>query len=436
MSIATSTLTLDGAQPSPMTAAQQRKIVFAAVIGNLLEFFDFTVYSYFALTIGKQFFPAHDPVTSSLLAFAVFAVGFVMRPLGGFVLGRYADRAGRKPALTLTIGLMALGSAAIGLAPTYAQIGLAAPLLIVAARLLQGFAQGGEFGAATATLLEMGGAKRRGFRASWQLASQGAAALLGSGLAASLGFLLSDDIMHSWGWRIPFLLGTLIAPVGIYLRRHIQEEPPKAKTIAGRDDPKRGVYVRNWFLTIFSIMGMSVSTYVMMYYMPTYCIQYLGLPPKMSMLTGVAASTISLVMCPIYGALSDKMGRRKPLTIIGRVALIVLLYPAFWIMTHFPSLPVVLAALIVLMLCYTMGSAPAYALMPENFPKHLRAGYMSSAYAIAVSVFGGTAQLVAGWLIRATGNKMAPAWYMIVCVIISLIAVSMFEETGNKVLDE
>lgn len=436
MSIATSTLTLDGAQPSPMTAAQQRKIVFAAVIGNLLEFFDFTVYSYFALTIGKQFFPAHDPVTSSLLAFAVFAVGFVMRPLGGFVLGRYADRAGRKPALTLTIGLMALGSAAIGLAPTYAQIGLAAPLLIVAARLLQGFAQGGEFGAATATLLEMGGAKRRGFRASWQLASQGAAALLGSGLAASLGFLLSDDIMHSWGWRIPFLLGTLIAPVGIYLRRHIQEEPPKAKTIAGGDDPKRGVYVRNWFLTIFSIMGMSVSTYVMMYYMPTYCIQYLGLPPKMSMLTGVAASTISLVMCPIYGALSDKMGRRKPLTIIGRVALIVLLYPAFWIMTHFPSLPVVLAALIVLMLCYTMGSAPAYALMPENFPKHLRAGYMSSAYAIAVSVFGGTAQLVAGWLIRATGNKMAPAWYMIVCVIISLIAVSMFEETGNKVLDE
>ncbi|WP_279635611.1 MFS transporter [Paraburkholderia unamae] len=169
--------------------------------------------------------------------------------------------------------------------------------------------------------------------------------------------------------------------------------------------------------------------------MPTYCIQYLGLPPKMSMLAGVASSTISLVMCPIYGAWSDRMGRRKPLTVIGRIALVVLLYPAFWIMTHFPSLPVVLAALIVLMLCYTMGSAPAYALMPENFPKHLRAGYMSSAYAIAVSVFGGTAQLVAGWLIQVTGNKMAPAWYMIGCVLISLIAVSMFEETGNKAID-
>ncbi|HEX7935647.1 MAG TPA: MFS transporter [Paraburkholderia sp.] len=436
MSATTQTLSRPVDNAVQMSPAQQRKIVLAAVIGNLLEFFDFTVYSYFALTIGHQFFPSHDPFMSSLLAFAVFAVGFVMRPLGGFVLGRYADRAGRKPALTLTILLMAVGSAAIGLAPNYAQIGLAAPVLIVVARLVQGFAQGGEFGAATATLLEMGGAKSSGFRASWQLASQGAAALLGSSLAASLGFLLSDEIMHSWGWRIPFLLGTLIAPVGIYLRRHIREEAPAGKAVATRDDPKRGLYVRNWFLTIFAIMGMSVSTYVMMYYMPTFCIQYLHLPAKMSMLAGVASGIISLVMCPIYGAWSDRMRRRKPLTVIGRIALIVLLYPAFWMMTHFPSLPVVLASLIVLMFCYTMGSAPAYALMPENFPKHLRAGYMSSAYAIAVSAFGGTAQLVAAWLIRATGSKMAPAWYMIACVLISLIAVSMFEETGGNALDD
>jgi len=279
MNATTETL-LKAAEAAPLAPGEQRKIVLAAVIGNLLEFFDFTVYSYFALTIGHQFFPADSQVTSLLLAFAVFAVGFVMRPLGGIVLGRYADRAGRKPALTLTILLMAVGSASIGLAPTYAQIGLAAPVLIVVARLVQGFAQGGEFGAATATLLEMGGQASRGFRASWQLASQGAAALLGSGLAASLGFLLSAETMHSWGWRIPFLLGTLIAPVGIYLRRHIREEPPAQRVVADRNDPKRGLYVRNWFLTIFAIMGMSVSTYVMMYYMPTYCIQYLGLPPK------------------------------------------------------------------------------------------------------------------------------------------------------------
>jgi MHS family proline/betaine transporter-like MFS transporter len=427
MNATTDSLSPSDADVSSMTPAQQRKIVLAAVIGNLLEFFDFTVYSYFALTIGRQFFPADDQVTSTLLAFAVFAVGFVMRPLGGIVLGRYADRAGRKPALSLTILLMAIGSAAIGLTPTYAQIGLAAPLVIVLARLVQGFA--------TATLLETGGAASRGFRASWQLATQGGAALLGSGLAASLGFLLSGETMHSWGWRIPFLAGTLIAPVGFYLRRHIREEPPAVKARVSRDDPKHGLYVRNWFLTIFSIMGMSVSTYVLMYYMPTYCIQYLGLPSKMSILAGVAASAVSLVMCPVYGAWSDRMGRRKPLTIIGRVLLILLLYPAFWVMTHFPSLPVVLAMLIVLMLCYTMGSAPSYALMPENFPKHLRAGYLSSAYAISVAAFGGTAQLVAAWLIRLTGSKMAPAWYMIGCVLISLVAVSMFEETGGKELD-
>ncbi|GLU32078.1 MFS transporter [Trinickia caryophylli] len=420
------------ADAAPATGhMSSRKIVVAAVIGNLLEFFDFTAYSFFALTIGQLFFPARDPITSSLLSFAVFAVGFVMRPLGGIVIGRYADRAGRRAALTLTIALMALGAGIIGLAPTYAQIGLAAPALIVFARLMQGFAQGGEFGAATATLLETGEDRSRGFRASWQLASQGAAALLGSGIAALLTNVLEEPQLHAWGWRVPFLMGTLIAPVGIYLRRHIVEEPP---AVRGGARNWRGVDVRNWFLVVFAIMGMTVATYLLMYFLPTYCIQTLKLPPKLSMFVGVGAAAVSLVMCPIYGAWSDRMGRRKPLVVTGRVALLLLIYPAFWVMTHFPALPVVLAMMFVLMLCYTMGSAPAYALMPESFPKSIRAGFMASAYAISVSLFGGTAQLVAGWLIRATGNPMAPAWYMIVCVVISLVAVLLFEETGGKAL--
>ena len=435
----TITETVPGRQAESAVSVQTRtpapsRVVFAAILGNLLEFYDFTVYSYFALTIGKLFFPTNDPITSSLLAFAVFAVGFVMRPLGGFILGRYADRRGRRAGLSLTIGLMALGSAAIGLAPTYAQIGIAAPLLIVAARLLQGFAQGGEFGAATATLLETGNAKTRGFRASWQLASQGAAALLGSGIAAALSYGMSDAHLHAWGWRVPFLLGTLIAPVGIYLRRQISDDSSEP-SVRMRSSGIRRVDVRNWFLVIFSIMGMTVSSYIMMYYLPTYSIQYLGLPSKLSMLVGVAASLVSFVMCPIYGAWSDRMQRRKPLIVIGRVCLLILLYPAFWLMTHFPSLPAVMAIMVGLMFFYTMGSAPAYALMPESFPKAIRAGYMSSAYAVAVSVFGGTSQLVAGWLIRATGNTLAPAWYMIFCVIISLIAVSLFDETAHKTLD-
>ncbi|WP_241825864.1 MFS transporter [Izhakiella australiensis] len=415
------------------TSTSQRKIIFAAVFGNLLEFYDFTVYSYFALAISKQFFPSHDAVTSTLLAFSAFAIGFVARPLGGLILGYYADRKGRRSALSLTIMLMALGAAMIGLAPNYATIGVAAPALIVLARVIQGFAQGGEFGAATATLLETGSDASRGFRASWQLASQGAAALLGAGVATTLTFSLSTEALNDWGWRIPFLLGTLIVPVGIYLRRHIVDEPQEAKPKGSRLFETR--HVINWFLTVFSIMGMSVSSYIMIYYLPTYSIQQLGLPEKLSIMVALATSVISFVMCPIYGAWSDKLRKRKPLAIIGRLMLLVLLYPAFWVMTHFPNLPAVMSAMIVLMVFYTMGSAPAYALMPESFPRRIRASYMASAYAVAVSVFGGTAQLVAAWLIDATGSKMAPAWYMIACVLISLLAISFFEETGDKALE-
>ena len=409
-------------------AVSQTRIVVAAVVGNLLEFFDFTVYSFFALTIAKLFFPSQDPVVSTLLALSAFAIGFVARPVGGFVLGHYADKRGRRAALTLTIFLMAVGSAAIGLAPTYETLGIAAPALIVVARLVQGFAQGGEFGAATATLLETGSAKGRGFRASWQLASQGAAALLGSGMAALLTYHLTGPQLLDWGWRVPFLAGTLIMPVGVYLRRHIVDDEP-VKTEHSRFEP---ALVRKWFLTVFAIMGMTVATYVLMYYIPTYSIQYLKMPPKLSMLVSIGAACVSLLMCPIWGALSDRMGRRKPLTVLGRVVLIALLYPAFWLMNQFPTLPVVTGLIVLLMFFYTMGSAPAYALMPENFPKHVRAGYLASAYAVAVSVFGGTAQLVVAWLIKVTGNTMAPAWYMIACVIISLCAVTMLEETGGR----
>ncbi|WP_028534315.1 MFS transporter [Paludibacterium yongneupense] len=411
----------------------QRKIIVAAVFGNLLEFYDFTVYSYFALAISKLFFPSKDAVVSMLLAFSAFAIGFVARPLGGFVLGHYADRHGRRAALTLTIMLMAAGAAMIGLAPTYHSIGLAAPITIILARLVQGFAQGGEFGAATATLLETGADSSRGFRASWQLASQGAAALLGSSVAAILSFCLSADDLAAWGWRVPFLLGTLIVPVGIYLRRHIVDEPVQP-SVANKPALQLR-HLRNWLLTVFSIMGMTVSSYIMMYYMPIYSIQQLGLSPKLSILVAIAASIISLVMCPVYGAWSDRLKKRKPLAIIGRSMLLLLLYPAFWVMNQFPSLPAVMAVMVVLMLFYTMGSAPAYALMPESFPKSIRAGYMASAYAIAVSVFGGTSQLVAGWLLHITGNKMAPAWYMIGSVLISLLAVSLFDETGDRPLD-
>jgi MHS family proline/betaine transporter-like MFS transporter len=429
---ATSPSTATSTSTSRATSAT--RIVIAATVGNLLEFYDFTVYSFFTLTIAKVFFPANDPVVSTLLALSAFAIGFLARPLGGFVLGHYADKRGRRAALTLTIFLMAIGSAVIGLVPSYASIGLAAPVLVIAARLLQGFAQGGEFGAATATLLETGSDGARGFRASWQLASQGAAALLGSGTAALLTYSLTSSQLLEWGWRVPFLIGTLIMPVGIYLRRHVVDEPLQAhgqKTAVF--DP---VLVRKWFLVVFTIMGTTVATYVLIYYIPIYSTQYLKLPHKLSMLTSIGAAICSLVLCPLWGALSDALQRRKPLIVYGRLALIVLLYPAFWLMNQFPTLPIVVCMVVIMMFFYTMGSAPAYALMPENFPKHARAGYLGSAYAVAVAVFGGTAQLVAAWLIKVTGSVMAPAWYMIACLVISLLAACMLTETGRANLPQ
>lgn len=422
------------ASASPSDAASSARVVIAATIGNLLEFYDFTVYSFFTLTLAKVFFPASDPVVSTLIALSAFAIGFLARPLGGFVLGHYADKRGRRAALTLTIFLMAAGSAAIGLAPGYASIGLAAPVLVIAARLVQGFAQGGEFGAATATLLETGSDSARGFRASWQLASQGAAALLGSGIAALLTYLLTDSQLLEWGWRVPFLIGTLIVPVGIYLRRHVVDEPIEVD--ARKSAVLEPALVRKWFLVVLTIMGTTVATYVLIYYVPIYSTQYLGLPHKLSMLTSIGAAIVSFALCPVWGALSDKQQRRKPLIVYGRVALVVLLYPAFWLMNLFPILPVVVSMVVVMMFFYTMGSAPAYALMPENFPKHARAGYMGSAYAVSVAVFGGTAQLVAAWLIKVTGNVMAPAWYMVACLAISLFAACRLDETGNAVLSQ
>jgi MHS family proline/betaine transporter-like MFS transporter len=427
--------TLDAAGTNRISS---RGAVAAAVIGNWLEFFDFTVYGFFAVIIGRLFFPSMDPTTSLLLSVATFAAGFITRPLGSVLLGVYADRKGRKAALNLTIMLMAASTGLIALTPTYARIGLAAPLLIVFARLVQGFSQGGEFGAATSTLLEQGGGTRRGFRASWQLATQGGAALMGAGIAAALSAALSKDALESWGWRVPFLLGVLIAPVGIYLRRRLADDTSSAHG----HGIERGVlhelftaHLRPLVLITLTVMGGTVSTYILTFYMPTYAIHTLGLPMSLSMLVGVASGLVMLITCPLFGLVSDRIGSRKRPILFGRGVLVVLLFPAFMLMNRFPQLSVVMSLTALMLVFYSMGSASEFALMCESFPRRVRATGISIAYAVSVCVFGGTAQLVATWLIRATGSKLAPAGYVAACVVVSLIAVSMLRETANESID-
>nr|WP_254227390.1 MFS transporter [Burkholderia multivorans] len=417
------------------SSASRRGAIAAAVIGNWLEFFDFTVYGFFAVLIGRLYFPADDPTTSLLLSVGTFAVGFFTRPLGSVVLGIYADRRGRKAALNLTIMLMALGTGLIAIAPTYEQIGIAAPLIIVFARLIQGFSQGGEFGAATSTLVEQGGVSGRGFRASWQLATQGGAALMGSGFAALLSNALAKDTLESWGWRLPFFVGLLIAPVGMYLRRRLADDAP--------GDSHHGIdggvlrelltqHGRTLLLLTFVTMGGTVTTYILTFYMPTYAIHTLGLPMKLSMFVGVTSGCVILLTCPLFGWLSDRIGSRRIPIFFGYGVLLVLLFPAFWLMNRYPTLSTVMPLTALMLLFYSMGSASKFALMCESFPHHLRATGISIAYALATTIFGGTAQLVATWLVQVTGSKLAPAGYVAMCVVLSLIALANLRETAGR----
>lgn len=419
-------------------AVTQRGAIAAAVIGNWLEFFDFTVYGFFAVLIGRLFFPSSDPTTSLLLSVATFAAGFFTRPLGSVVLGVYADRKGRKAALNLTIMLMALGTGLIAIAPTYAQAGVAAPLLIVVARLMQGFSQGGEFGAATSTLIEHGGTSRRAFRASWQLATQGGAALMGSGFAALLSNTLTKDALEGWGWRLPFFAGLLIAPVGMYLRRRLADDAPGDHHHAIERGVLRELFskhARTVLLLMLTVMGGTVSTYILTFYMPTYAIHTLGVPMKLSMFVGVASGCVMLVTCPLFGWLSDRLGSRRMPIFVGRGVLVLQLFPAFWLMNHHPTLSVILPLTALMLLFYSLGSASEMALTCESLPRHVRATGISIAYAMAVTIFGGTAQLVATWLVKTTGSKLAPAGYVAACVVLSLIAVAMLRETARESMD-
>jgi MHS family proline/betaine transporter-like MFS transporter len=331
---------------------------------------------------------------------------------------------------------MAFSTLAIACTPSYQQIGIAAPLLIVLSRLIQGFSQGGEFGAATITLVEFGSSKHRGLRASWQLSSQGGAALLGAGTAALLTTLLPASMMDVWGWRVPFLMGGLIAPVGLYLRRAMP-----ADHVDSPNHAEQGVlselarYWKTVLLIILVVMGGTVSTYVLTFYLPTYAIHSLGMTPRLSMWIGVAAGLTLLLSAPLFGLWSDRIGRRKLPIVAGRLMLACAIFPAFWLFNKFPVLPIVIPITVLMLICYSMGSATEFALMSESFPRRVRVTGISMAYALATTLFGGTAQFFVTALIKLTGSNLAPAAYVCACLLISVGAATRIRETASKEID-
>lgn len=406
----------------------QFRLIAACSIGNALEMYDFTVYSFFALLIGKLFFPSDSAYGSLLLAVATFGIGFVMRPLGGFVIGNYADRHGRKAAMTLTIGLMVAGTLCLALAPTYATAGIFGSLVVLAGRLLQGFSLGGEIGASTAMLMEAGGIQGRGFRVSWQLGSQGIAAVLGALTGAVLYASLPQASLESWGWRVPFVLGLLIAPVGLYIRNQLDEThvaDASAPSPLGTLFRQHGGTVVKGILTI---IGGTVATYLVIYFMPTYMIRVLHLPPSLSLLAGVVTGLVGLVASLTAGWMADRLQRRKPLVVGSMVFTLLTLYPAFWLMTHYPSVPLVLVLSGVLTASVYLGSTPMLLMLMEILPAKVRASGLSVIYAVGVTVFGGSCQLVVTWLLATTGNPMAPAFYMMACGSVTLLAILSLRE--------
>lgn len=394
------------------------KTLFATCIGNALEWFDIAVYGFFARYIAHAFFPTSDASVSLLLTFGSFGVSFLIRPLGALVLGSYADRHGRKKALLLSINLMMLGGAMITLMPGYATIGLAAPLLILVARLIQGFSAGGEFGSSTAFLVEHF-PERKAFIASWQFATQGASTLMASAFGLGLTQLLSETQMMAWGWRIPFAFGLLIGPLGLYIRRHVPEPAsftPQAKSSA----PLKTLLGQQKELMLLAIGLMVISTAVnyMLNYIPTYATKSLHLSGSVAFSATLLAGVILTVVTPLMGLWAERIGR-APLLWGALLLLVLTLWPAFHFMVSYtsPLSLILLVGWMAFLKSIYFSAVPS--VMADLFPAATRASGMAVSYNVAVTLFGGFAPLICTLLIQATGSSLAPGYYLILMALLS-----------------
>jgi MFS transporter, MHS family, proline/betaine transporter len=396
-------------------------VVLAATLGNALEWFDLIVYAFFAIQIAKTFFPADDPNISILLVLGTFGVSYFMRPLGGVVLGVYADRMGRKPALLMSIVLMMLGTLLIAVTPGYAQIGLAAPITIVFARLLQGFSAGGEFASATAFLAEQS-IKRRAFYSSWQQASTGLSVFLASAFGVGLSSLVTPQQLTDWAWRIPFFFGLLLGPVAIFIRRRVTEtvEFQVTEKVAN----PLGTALRSLKTRLLLALGVVILATAAMYmimYMPTYAVSQLGLTSADGFRASLAAGAIVFVVAPLAGLLADRAGASRvaiPMAVLVLLASI----PLFSWLAHAPSTHTLVAVQVAMGLPVAAYLGVLPALLIELFPVRTRSTGMSLSYNLSVMTFGGFAPLAINWVITTKRWLAAPGYYLTVAAVLSLIA--------------
>jgi MHS family citrate/tricarballylate:H+ symporter-like MFS transporter len=409
-----------------MAIPLRKRHIAAAVTGNALEFYDFTTYAYFAIQIGHSFFPSHDPFISLMAALVTFGAGFVMRPIGAIVIGRYADRIGRKPAMLLSLGMMGAGVLGLAITPSYAAIGIAAPIIVVLLRLIQGFALGGEVGPTTSFLMEAAPPEKRGLYGALQFASQGVSTLLAGIAGVVLANLLNAQQLEDFGWRIALALGALVVPVGLIIRRSIPETLHAGTALPlGRADAR---VWRTAIIGLLVIMGSTTSFYVVSF-LSTYAQAYLHMKINVSFASTLIFGVCNAVFSLIGGALSDRFGRR-PVMIWPRVLLLAAIYPAFLLITAERNALALLVATAVLAILAQSSGAVSLVAITEALPKRVRSTAMATVYALGVATFGGTTQPIVTWLIHRTGNIFAPAWWMIATTAFCIGALLMLEETA------
>ncbi|HEX5339874.1 MAG TPA: MFS transporter [Gammaproteobacteria bacterium] len=422
--------------PSVIEKATLRRAIAAAALGNCMEWFDFGVYGYLAVTIGHVFFPSHDPTTELLSAFGGFAIAFVIRPFGGIFFGPLGDRIGRQRVLAVTIILMAASTLMIGVLPGYAQIGIWAPILLMLARLVQGFSTGGEYGGAATFMAEYAPDDQRGYLCSWLEFGTLGGFSLGAILVTSVTFGLSPEAMNSWGWRIPFLCAGPLGMIGLYLRLKLEETPDfRGLQEAGKvaNSPLREALATEWrqlLKCVGIVILLNVADYTFLTYMPSYLNTALGIGEQVGrmILIGIMLAMM-LVITPI-GALSDCIGR-KPILIASALGFIVLGWPAFWLMSQGNLFLVTLGLAIPgLLLVMLLGTLPAT--LPAMFSTRTRYGGFAVSYNISTSLFGGTAPLAITWLVAMTGNDYMPAFYLIVASVIAFIPILVLRETARR----
>jgi MFS transporter, MHS family, proline/betaine transporter len=420
---------LPGISQAVPKAKDLRKLIVAVSLGNALEWYDISSYGFFAVYVAKAFFPNEDATVSLLLTFGTFGLAFLVRPIGGLVLGAYADRHGRKASLMISIVLMTIGTLAIAVMPTYGTIGILAPIAVLIARLLQGFSAGGEFGSSTAFLVEHL-PERRGFIASWQFASQGLGQVLSSAFGVGLISWMTPADMGSWGWRIPFFFGVLVGPVGIYIRNHLEDAtaPPAAK----RDSPIRVVFLHQKLRVILGIGALAVSTAVnyLIVFMPTYVVKTLNLPPIVGYEATLAGAIAVTLLTPMAGIVSDRIGRTTHMIVIN-LLLLLSITPAFLLLTRTPTPTIIILAVLWLATLKALYFGPLAALMSELLPAATRATGLGLGYNIGVTVFGGMGPVTMTWLgtIAFIGD-LSPAWYLTIVGLLSLSALITIRRTS------